>query len=150
MTVACQFMSIPPPPSPSPLSCHSRRVNTALCDVCAPAFPMVLTTCARLLGDDPKIVSIEPGVSRLCLCALVCAGSTEFFPGGLLQLLKCRGSLLLQENRHTLKSFAVSRENRIAICRRRRRRGSSSSSSCSSSRSCRIFEWVLSSLENVR
>lgn len=34
----------------------------ALCDVCAPAYPMVLSTCARLLGDDPRIVSIEPGV----------------------------------------------------------------------------------------
>ncbi|CAM9249008.1 unnamed protein product [Ascophyllum nodosum] len=32
-----------------------------LCDVCAPAYPMVLSTCARVLGDDPRIVSIEPG-----------------------------------------------------------------------------------------
>ncbi|CAM9465659.1 unnamed protein product, partial [Hapterophycus canaliculatus] len=33
----------------------------ALCDVCAPSFSMVLSTCARVLGDDPRIVSIEPG-----------------------------------------------------------------------------------------
>ncbi|CAB1117184.1 unnamed protein product [Ectocarpus sp. CCAP 1310/34] len=33
----------------------------ALCDVCAPSFPMVLSTCARVLGDNPRIVSIEPG-----------------------------------------------------------------------------------------
>ncbi|CAM9320122.1 unnamed protein product, partial [Choristocarpus tenellus] len=33
----------------------------ALCDVCAPAYPMVLATCAKILGENPKIVSIEPG-----------------------------------------------------------------------------------------
>ncbi|CAN0174933.1 unnamed protein product, partial [Ectocarpus sp. 13 AM-2016] len=33
----------------------------ALCDVCAPSFPMFLSTCARVLGDNPRIVSIEPG-----------------------------------------------------------------------------------------
>eukprot|EP00903_Cladosiphon_okamuranus_P008360 g8039.t1 len=33
----------------------------ALCDVCAPAFPMVLTTCSRLLSDNPRVISIEPG-----------------------------------------------------------------------------------------
>eukprot|EP00904_Undaria_pinnatifida_P007081 jgi/Undpi1/3502/HiC_scaffold_16.g06874.m1 len=36
-------------------------LTQALCDVCAPSFPMVLSTCARILGDDPKIISIEPG-----------------------------------------------------------------------------------------
>lgn len=40
----------------------------ALCDVCAPSFPMVLSTCATVLGDSPRIISIEPGVrlSRFC------------------------------------------------------------------------------------
>lgn len=54
---------------PSPTHAHLHpRVSTllaALCDVCAPAFPMVLTTCSRLLGDNPRIISIEPGVSYL-------------------------------------------------------------------------------------
>ncbi|CAN0284140.1 unnamed protein product [Pylaiella littoralis] len=36
-------------------------LTQALCDVCAPSFPMVLSTCARVLGDSPRIISIEPG-----------------------------------------------------------------------------------------
>ena len=30
----------------------------ALCDVCAVAFPKVLSTCAKVLGDNPRVVSI--------------------------------------------------------------------------------------------
>ncbi|CAM9170713.1 unnamed protein product, partial [Phaeothamnion confervicola] len=36
-------------------------LTQALCDVCAPSFPVVLSTVARVLGDKPRIVSIEPG-----------------------------------------------------------------------------------------
>jgi iron complex transport system substrate-binding protein len=37
----------------------------ALCDVCAPAFPMVLGVCARVLGDNPRIISIGKQIAEL-------------------------------------------------------------------------------------
>lgn len=66
-------ISFPPPPAPF-------HLPKALCDVCAPSFSMVLSTCARVLGDDPRIVSIEPGVSdatdrvdtRVCHRVAIC------------------------------------------------------------------------------
>ena len=32
----------------------------SLCDVCAVSYPIVLETCAKVLADGPKIISLEP------------------------------------------------------------------------------------------
>lgn len=69
------------PPTPSASTPRSHYLPAALCDVCAPSFPMVLSTCARVLGDSPRIVSIEPGVSdRTYTLASSSSGSIEASP----------------------------------------------------------------------
>lgn len=46
----------------------------ALCDVCAVSYPIVLGTCSKLLGDDPKVVSIEPECLSDVIASIITVG----------------------------------------------------------------------------
>jgi iron complex transport system substrate-binding protein len=46
----------------------------SLCDVCAVSYPVVTSTCAKLFGEGPKIVSLEPNHLEDVLDTFVVAG----------------------------------------------------------------------------
>eukprot|EP00611_Tribonema_gayanum_P022490 TRINITY_DN4518_c0_g1_i1.p1 TRINITY_DN4518_c0_g1~~TRINITY_DN4518_c0_g1_i1.p1 ORF type:complete len:359 (+),score=48.15 TRINITY_DN4518_c0_g1_i1:53-1078(+) len=53
-------------------------LTQALCDVCAVSYPIVVGVCARVLGDHPRVISIEP----TCLSDVIASVRTVGREGG--------------------------------------------------------------------
>jgi iron complex transport system substrate-binding protein len=61
----------------------------SLCDVCAVSYPVVTSTCAKLFGEGPRIVSLEPNHLGDVLDTFVVAGRALDLDEGQVQQLVC-------------------------------------------------------------